>query len=315
MAEKQETVSSPFSLQSLCRLSLMPGFRISDCPNRRFTRDAIQHLGSDAAKLFADLKARAPRPFTSEAFHNLGHAAKLNCLKSVWSVNIDRLDFSSVSQTDLENFLSVVKYNINVTNVLSIEKLFSAAKGVVPFGEEETCVHHNRQICTKCSQGYCKDYYCPCQPFWTPKQHHGRDYSDCTCRKRGLHMSFEGVDLTPDATRGMINFLKNVSEVRIGPKYYKSEHVHFDIETLKEVIGSLKQSSCKKIEFCGNWSNTFCDEGSRHVTPESVRVCADNLGWKYKICDVNLQIWEPGYSYGAICHCRDKQNKTCTDED
>ena len=315
MAEKQETVSSPFSLQSLCRLSLMPGFRISDCPNRRFTRDAIQHLGSDAAKLFADLKARAPRPFTSEAFHNLGHAAKLNCLKSVTLVNIDRLDFSSVSQTDLENFLSVVKYNINVTNVLSIEKLFSAAKGVVPFGEEETCVHHNRQICTKCSQGYCKDYYCPCQPFWTPKQHHGRDYSDCTCRKRGLHMSFEGVDLTPDATRGMINFLKNVSEVRIGPKYYKSEHVHFDIETLKEVIGSLKQSSCKRIEFCGNWSNTFCDEGSRHVTPESVRVCADNLGWKYKICDVNLQIWEPGYSYGAICHCRDKQNKTCTDED
>ena len=128
-------------------------------------------------------------------------------------------------------------------------------------------------------------------------------------------MSFEGVDLTPDATRGMINFLKNVSEVRIGPKYYKSEHVHFDIETLKEVIGSLKQSSCKKIEFCGNWSNTFCDEGSRHVTPENVRVCADNLGWKYKICDVNLQIWEPGYSYGAICLCRDKQNKTCTDED
>ena len=69
MAEKQETVSSPFSLQSLCRLSLMPGFRISDCPNRRFTRDAIQHLGSDAAKLFADLEARAPRPFTREAFH------------------------------------------------------------------------------------------------------------------------------------------------------------------------------------------------------------------------------------------------------
>ena len=193
MAENQESVvSSPFSLQSLCRLSLMPGFRISDCPNRRFTRDALQHLGSDAAELIAALEARAPRPFTREAFAHLGHAAKLNCLKSVTLVNIDRLDFSSVEQADLENFLSVVKYNINVTNVLSIEKLFSAAKGVVPFGEEETCVHHNRQICTKCSRNYCKDYYCPCQPFWTPKQHHGRDYSDCTCRKRGLHMSFEG---------------------------------------------------------------------------------------------------------------------------
>ena len=309
--------NSPFSLQSLCRLSLMPGFRISDCPNRRFTRDAMDHLG-DAAKLIAELEARAPRPFTREAFHQLGHAAKLNCLKSVTLVNIDRLDFSSVSQIDLENFLSVCKYNINVTNVLSVEKLFAAAKGVVPFGEEETCVHHNRLICTKCSRNYCKDYYCPCQPFWTPKQHHGRDYSDCTCRKRGLHMSFEGIDLSQEGTRGMINFLKNVSEVRIGPWIgngsIKSEHVHFDIETLKEVIGSLRQSSCKKIEFCGNWRTTFCDESSRHVTPESVKVCAENLGWKSKICDVSLQIWEPGYSYGAICHCRDKSNKTCSDE-
>ena len=131
-------------------------------------------------------------------------------------------------------------------------------------------------------------------------------------------MSFEGIDLTPEGTRGMINFLKNVSEVRIGDPYrksvLKSEHVHFDIETLQEVIGSLKTSSCKKIEFCGSWSKTFCDESSRHVTPEIVKVCAGNLGWNYKICDVSLQIWEPGYSYGAICHCRDKPNRTCTED-
>ena len=321
-AEEQHELrqSSPFSLQALCRLSLMPGFTISDCPNRRFTRDALQHLGSDAAELIAALETQAPRPFTREAFRHLGHAAKVNCLKSVAQVNIDRLDFSSVEQTDLENFLSVIKYNMNVTNVLSIEKLFSAAKGVVPFGEEETCVHHNRQICTKCSQNYCKDYCCPCQPFWTPTQHHGRDYSDCTCRKRGLYISVEGVDLTPDSTRGMINFLKNVSEVRFGPWFgdgsCKSQHVHFDIETFKEVIGSLKQSSCKTIEFCSNWKTTFCDESHRHVTPESVKVCARNLGWKYKICDVGLQIWEPNYPttqlpWEPFCHCRDKANRTC----
>ena len=117
-AEEQHELrqSSPFSLQALCRLSLMPGFTISDCPNRRFTRDALQHLGSDAAELIAALKTQAPRPFTREAFRHLGHAAKVNCLKSVAQVNIDRLDFSSVEQTDLENFLSVVKYNMNVTN-------------------------------------------------------------------------------------------------------------------------------------------------------------------------------------------------------
>ena len=140
------------------------------------------------------------------------------------------------------------------------------------------------------------------------------------CRKRGLYISFEGVDLTPDSTRGMINFLKNVSEVRFGPWFgdgsCKSQHVHFDIETLKEVIGSLKQSSCKTIEFCGNWKTTFCDENHRHVTPESVKVCARNLGWKYKICDVGLQIWEPNYPatqlpWEPFCHCRDKANRTC----
>ena len=109
-------------------------------------------------------------------------------------------------------------------------------------------------------------------------------------------MSFEGIELTPAGTRGMVNFLKNVSEVRIGPWIgdgsCKSEHVHFDIETLQEVIGSLKNTSCKKIEFCGNWSTTFCDESSRHVTPESVKICAGNLGWNHKICDVSLQILE-----------------------
>ena len=101
--ENQKTVSSPFSLQSLCRLSLMPGFRISDCPNRRFTRDAIQHLGSDAAKLIADLEAKAPRPFTREAFHNLGHAngnpydraarSKRTNTHRLWEIIKERLQF------------------------------------------------------------------------------------------------------------------------------------------------------------------------------------------------------------------------------
>ena len=163
MAENNKKIvnySTPFSLQSLCRLSLMPGFRITDCPNTKFISSKMAEGLVGGQKQIQ----RNPRCFeSSEAIHLLGHAAKMNCLKSVTLVNIDRLDFGSVSQSDLENFLSVVKYNLNVKNVLSIEKLFSAAKGVVPFGEEETCVHHNRQICTKCSRKYCKDYYCPCQ--------------------------------------------------------------------------------------------------------------------------------------------------------
>ena len=51
---------SPFSLQSLCRLVLMPGFRISRYAKRPYTEDVIL----------------------------LGHAARLNCLKSITMVMI-----------------------------------------------------------------------------------------------------------------------------------------------------------------------------------------------------------------------------------
>ena len=290
MAENHRLVTrSPFSLQSLCRLVLMPGFRISSF---------------------------APRPFTSEAFQLLGHAAKLNCLKKVYLVNIDSLDFNSVEKADLENFLKIVKFNINVSRVKSIEKLFSAADGVVPFGEEEPCRHHHRQTCTKCDRGQCRDFLCFCQPFWTPANHHGRDYSDCTCRKRGLHMSFEGINFSPAGVRGLVNFIKNVTQVQLGAYSvkFKWQHLHFDIETLKAEIGSLSNTTCKKIEFRGNWKTTDCEEKASHVTPDIVKVLAENLGWNYMICDVGLQIWDPRYRYSTICHCRDKENITCQDE-
>ena len=234
-------------------------------------------------------------------------------------VNIDRLDLKTVEQTDLESFLRVVKYNINVSNVKSVEKLFSAAAGVVPFEEEEPCPHHTRQICTKCDRGYSKDFYCPCQPFWTPREHHGRDYSDCTCRKRGLHMSFEGLTLSPANIRAFIHFLRNVTEVRVGPYIddgkYKWEHIHLDTQTLEEEIVALRNTSCMKIEFRGNWRNTYCDQKSLHVMPDTVKVCAEKLGWNYMTCDVGLQIWSPNYRYGSICHCKNKQDKTCLEKE
>ena len=258
-------------------------------------------------------------PFTKEIIHQLGHAVKVNCLKSITVVNIDRIDFKDVDLVDLVNFLSVVKYNIDFSNIQSAEKLFSAAAGVVPFQAEEPCRHHNRQLCTKCNgRSHCLDYYCYCQPFWTPKKHHGRDYSDCTCRKRGMHMSFEGLELTPAGTRGMVNFLKNVTEVRIGPwigeGIYRWEHVHLDIETLQDSIASLANTACKKVEFCGNWRDTHCDESHRHVTEESLRICAATMGWRYRTCDTNLQLWDPSYR-DAICQCRDKQNRTCSESE
>ena len=52
---------SPFPLQSLCRLVLMPGFRISSYARQPYTEDVIQLLG---------------------------HAARLNCLKSITMVMI-----------------------------------------------------------------------------------------------------------------------------------------------------------------------------------------------------------------------------------
>ena len=134
-------------------------------------------------------------------------------------VNIDRLDLKTVEQTDLESFLKVVKYHIYVFNVKSIEKLFSAAAGVVPFGEEELCPHHTRQICTRCDRRRNKDFKCPCQPYWTPREHHGLDYSDCTCRRNGLNMSFVGLTLSPANTRAFIHLLRNVTVVSVGPYF------------------------------------------------------------------------------------------------
>ena len=98
-----------------------------------------------------------------------------------------------------------------------------------------------------------------------------------------------------------MNFLKNITEVHFGSEIgdgeFVSTHVHFNIEALQEAIGSLKNTSCKKIVFWGDWSKTFCDYVSCHVTPETVKICAANLGWEYKICNRSLQIWEPGYTY------------------
>ena len=124
--------TTPFSLQSLARLSLIKNMTISN--HRR-----------------------------SNSFKMLGHAAKLKCIKSLETLDIVNLDFSSVSKADLENVLSVVKYQINVNKTMNVERLFEAGNGIVPYGEEPPCRHHTRLICTKCTRGYCKDFICPCE--------------------------------------------------------------------------------------------------------------------------------------------------------
>ena len=275
MADIQDaTRQVPLTLQVICRLHLM-----------------------------GTCYLRGPYSDTSGMIQQLGHAAKLGCLASLWLVKLRDLDLGSADRTDLEHFLSLIKYDFIIENVSNIRVLFSANQSLIPFGQERDCELHSRTDCS-CGRPF-KDFECICQGIWTPFYPNNVDFSLCTCRRRGLNMSLSGLTLDFDLTKQMVDFFKHVTEVRLGNPGdgHHQSHLHLDISSFVSSIGSLKQSYCQRLEINGDWRSPGCHEVNRHLTANTLRHCADLLGWDYSICDVSLAMWRPTYHHKSKCYC------------
>ena len=225
-------------------------------------------------------KTTYTRNFTPGIIQHLGHLVRLNLLFSIERVDIAGVDFDCFDKSDLENFVRIVKNMIVLRDVKSIEKFLSCE--LIPFGEEPPCRHHNREICSYGCYEH-KDFDCPNgDRNFISQRHYGNDYTDCTCRSRALQIIFQGINFSsPPKVKALINFLKNVREASIHIGWNKRMewennrpfHIDIDTETLKAEIGSLRNTTCKSINFI-----------SASCMTTIIKELATITGWKSYYC-------------------------------
>ena len=260
---ESEKNNSPLSLQSLCRYEFQ----------RSITTISPTITSITPTPYFPRVFS-----FTPDVINHLLLVTKLKLLYSVARIYIEDVDFDSFEKTDLEKFLRIVKYSIKFTNVKSIEKILSASDGLIPFGKESSCRH----MSSSSKLMLCYSHF--------SQEHYGKDWTDCTCRSDdGIGIAFEGINFSsPAKVRLLINFLKNIRNASFSHSIktegnekknndYLNCNFHFDIETLKSEISSLKNTKCKKITF---FTRYICGNENKHISPVIVKDLATIIDWK-----------------------------------